>query len=81
MVILDSVYCMEGLFDQLGLPSDQTSISNFIAHNQLPEDVKLTEASFWSPSQSRFLCEGLAQNAEWAMVVDELNARLHSQYL
>lgn len=79
MTMLETVYCMEGLFDQLGLPSDQASIDDFIAKNQLPEGVKMTDASFWSPAQARFLCEGLAQNAEWAIVMDELNARLHTQ--
>ncbi|WP_020560487.1 DUF2789 domain-containing protein [Thiofilum flexile] len=80
MLMLDSVYCMEGLFNQLGLPSDKASITQFITDHQLAENTKLTEASFWTPSQARFLCEGLAQNAEWAIVIDELNAQLHSNY-
>ncbi len=66
------------LFEQLGLDSDQASIDAFVAAHPLPEDVKLSEADFWTPQQARFLKEELREDAEWAPVVDELNVLLHS---
>jgi len=36
----------------------------------------LADAPFWSPAQSRFLREGIADNADWAQVVSELDASL-----
>lgn len=69
---------LETLFDQLGLPSDQDSIDAFVSENgPLPEGVKLSEAPFWSENQARFLKEQLHVDAEWAPVVDDLNALLH----
>ncbi|MFN3579954.1 MAG: DUF2789 domain-containing protein [Pseudomonas sp.] len=66
------------LFEQLGLPSDTQSIDDFIAsHYPLKDDTKLSEAPFWSASQAAFLKEELREDAEWAPIVDELNARLH----
>jgi len=68
------------LFEQLGLPSDQASIDNFIAtHRPLPNHVKVSEAPFWSEAQGAFLKEQLLDDAEWAPIVDELNVRLHEQ--
>lgn len=68
---------LETLFDQLGLASDEASIDAFIAAHQLPNDVKLIDADFWTPQQARYLKEELRADGEWAMVVDELNERLH----
>ncbi|AAZ36175.1 conserved hypothetical protein [Pseudomonas savastanoi pv. phaseolicola 1448A] len=65
------------LFTQLGLESDDESIEAFIAKHPLPDDVKLIDADFWTPQQADFLKEQLHEDAEWAMVVDELNVRLH----
>jgi hypothetical protein len=65
------------LFNQLGLPNDPPAIENFIkAHRPLPPGVRLSEAAFWTPSQSQFLRESLAADAEWAGIVDTLAARL-----
>jgi uncharacterized protein involved in type VI secretion and phage assembly len=67
------------LFEQLGLDSDQASIDAFVAkHSPLPDNVKLSEADFWTPQQARFLKEELREDAEWAPVVDELNVLLHT---
>jgi hypothetical protein len=69
---------LETLFDQLGLPSDQESIEAFVnEHGPLPEGVKLSEASFWSEGQARFLKEQLSVDDDWAPVVDDLNVLLH----
>lgn len=71
---------MGTLFEQLGLPSDPASIDAFIAeHAPLPNGVKVSEAPFWSESQGAFLKEELMEDAEWAPIVDELNARLHER--
>lgn len=67
------------LFEQLGLPADEDSIDDFIArHYPLPDEVKLSEAPFWSASQAAFLKGEILEDAEWAPIVDELNARLHA---
>ena len=51
-----SVHPFAELFDQLGLPSSESEIQRFIdEHRPLPNDVKITDATFWSPSQSRLL--------------------------
>ncbi|WP_373185555.1 DUF2789 domain-containing protein [Halopseudomonas sp.] len=70
---------MQTLFEQLGLDGGEASIEAFIAdHYPLPDDVKLSEAPFWSPGQPAFLKEEIVEDAEWAPVVDELNVRLHA---
>jgi hypothetical protein len=66
------------LFDQLGLPSSEAEIREFIStHRPLPGDVKITEAPFWTEPQSRLLKELLLQDADWAEMVDQLNVALH----
>ena len=67
------------LFEQLGLDSDRASMDAFFASHSLAQDTKLSEASFWSPSQAAFLRDEIREDAEWAPVVDELNARLHEE--
>jgi hypothetical protein len=65
------------LFEQLGLPADPAAIDGFIAaHRPLPAGIALSDAPFWTRSQSRFLCEGIAADADWAEVVDALNLAL-----
>ncbi|AHG41684.1 hypothetical protein N018_16350 [Pseudomonas syringae CC1557] len=70
---------LNDLFAQLGLESDDDSIEAFIASHQLADDVKLIDAEFWSERQADFLHEQLHEDAEWAPVVDDLNARLHKK--
>lgn len=72
-------HSLKDLFDQLGLESDQASIDEFVEAHQLPNDIKLIDAEFWTPSQAKFLKEELRFDAEWAPVVDELNELLHEQ--
>ena len=75
------VHSMSNLFAQLGEANDPAAIARFIeTHNPLPEDVKLHEAAFWSPSQATFLCESILQDADWAEVVDELNVELRARH-
>ena len=68
---------LETLFEQLGLLSDQASIEAFIEKHTLAEDVKLADAPFWSAAQAQFLKEKLLADDNWAIVIDELNTRLH----
>lgn len=69
---------MTTLFEQLGLDASNDAIAAFILAHQLPANVKVTEASYWSPAQRQFLGEQLKEDADWAIVVDELNEALHA---
>ncbi len=65
------------LFAQLGLPDHPAAIEAFVqAHRPLPGAVALPDAPFWSPAQSQLLACELAEDADWAEVVDQLNAAL-----
>ena len=67
------------LFAQLGLPSGQDDIRAFLGHRgPLPGAVALADAPFWTPAQASLLRDGLAQDADWAQVVDELNTALRA---
>ncbi|WPP01876.1 DUF2789 family protein [Pseudomonas sp. HR96] len=65
------------LFDQLGLDSEGHAIDDFIDAHQLPDDIKISEASFWTPTQKKLLADSIRDDGPWAPIVDELNARLH----
>lgn len=72
-----SVHPFTDLFDQLGLASEPDAIAAFIkAHAPLPEHVRLADAPFWNPSQASFLRDEISEDADWAEVVDQLNAAL-----
>ncbi|WP_020395771.1 DUF2789 family protein [Thiolinea disciformis] len=75
--MLGEIYDLPTLFKQLGLPNDEASIEQFIQTHQVPRGVHLSEADFWTESQSKALCQGWATNANWAGVIEELNVRLH----
>ncbi|MDN3557892.1 DUF2789 domain-containing protein [Halomonas maura] len=65
------------LFEQLGLASDPASIQRFIErHAPIPESVALPDAPCWNEGQAAFLREAIAEDADWAEVVDHLNASL-----
>lgn len=65
------------LFEQLGLPSDDDSITQFVArHSPLPQEIALHDADFWNASQAGFLTEGIEEDSDWAEVIDELDAML-----
>ena len=80
---MDSTYHrFEALFDQLGLPSDTCSIKFFIAENSpLNEHIRLEEAPCWTPSQATFLHEKIQLDADWAVVVDQLNIAMRGSQL
>ena len=68
---------LELLFEQLGLPSDEASINQFTHTHQLPSEVTLPDAEFWSEGQSAFLREHWHQDDEWIVIIDKLNQLLH----
>ena len=75
-----TVHAFSDLFAQLGLPNDAASIGAFIAsHAPLPERVRLEEAAFWTPAQAQLLREERIDDADWAIVVDQLNLALRAQ--
>lgn len=65
------------LFEQLGLPSSEKDIQAFISsYHPLPANIKLHEAPFWNNAQARFLRDQIAIDADWAVPIDKLDARL-----
>jgi hypothetical protein len=68
---------LKTLFDQLGLPSDDKAIDDFIMANPLDPEIKLVEAHFLSGQQKQLLSEWLLADGEEAVLVDQLNVRLH----
>ena len=68
---------LELLFEQLGLPSDEASITQFTDTHQLPSEVALPDAEFWGEGQSAFLREHWHQDDEWIVIIDKLNQLLH----
>ncbi|PQA81732.1 DUF2789 domain-containing protein [Limnohabitans sp. TS-CS-82] len=74
-----SIHRFTDLFAQLGLPSDPTSIAQFVRDKQpLSEAIRLPDAPFWTQGQSEFLSEALAQNSDWAELVDQLSLALRA---
>lgn len=71
------MHTMTDLFQQLGLPSEPGAIEEFVTcHSPLPTQLKLWEAPFWTPTQAAFLNEQILGDADWAEVVDHLDALL-----
>ena len=53
------------------------AIAEFVKTHRLDAScVNLCDAPFWNESQAHFLKEELARDANWAVVVDDLAARL-----
>ncbi len=67
---------MVNLFQQLGLPSSEDDIQDFIEHHPLDAQTNIFDASFWSPNQAKFLREQIKVDADWAAVIDALNIAL-----
>lgn len=73
------IHSINSLFAQLGLPNTTAEVDAFIdQHRPLPDYCLLHEATFWTASQATFLSEEIEDDADWAEVVDELNARLRN---
>lgn len=70
-------HSIHSLFDQLGLDSSDEAINAFVTkHGSLSANVKLHQADFWSEAQGAFLQQMIDEDADWAEVVDELDAKL-----
>ncbi len=70
-------HTLSALFDQLGLPSSELSIAQFIdQHSPLDPALSLVEAPFWNPAQRAFLIEVLADDSDWTELVEHLDAYL-----
>lgn len=70
-------HSLEHLFEQLGLASSDKGIEKFINNNApLPGNVELHQAGFWTPSQASFLKQSKDEDADWAEIVDILDAML-----
>jgi hypothetical protein len=73
------MHTMNALFDQLGLPSDKAAIERFVAaHAPIEGGTRLHRAPFWTKAQSDFLRDEILEDADWAVVIDELDADLRS---
>lgn len=68
---------MTNLFLQLGLDATEAAIADFIGKHQIPTDMDLIDAPFWSEGQRQFLAEKKASDGEWTTIVDQLNESLH----
>lgn len=74
------VHALADLFAQLGLDDAPAAIGAFIeAHAPLHDSVKLPDAPFWTGAQSAFLREQLAADADWAELIDQLDAALRAR--
>ncbi len=70
-------HTINALFDQLGLDSSDEDIEAFIDDcHTIPDNLALYDAGFWTPSQAAFLKQAVEEDADWAEVVDNLNAML-----
>lgn len=68
---------LEHLMEQLGLSTDGDSLQAFVTtHGPLAPTTRLEDAAFWNASQAAFLQEAIALDAQWAPVVDQLDALL-----
>ncbi|WP_413478528.1 DUF2789 family protein [Vibrio hibernica] len=69
-------HTLTALFEQLGLGSSESEIEMFIEQHRdgLAHTSKLHHAEFWSHSQAEFLKESKSEDADWASVVDQLDA-------
>jgi len=71
------IHTLPALFKQLGLPDDAVSIDQFIAsHSPLKPDLRLADAFFWSEGQRQLLRDEILEDADWAVVVDQLDVLL-----
>ncbi|MFT7053454.1 MAG: hypothetical protein ACJAU1_001010 [Psychromonas sp.] len=69
---------LSALFDQLGLDSSEASINLFIKKHAPLKEGKLHEAYIWNSAQSAFLKQAIDEDADWAEIVDHLDAMLRA---
>ncbi len=72
-----STHSLEALFDQLGLDSSSNSIDDFININGgIAKHIEIHDADCWTKQQAQTLKTMKENDADWAVVVDELNVRM-----
>ncbi|MFY8272690.1 DUF2789 domain-containing protein [Pseudoalteromonas sp. SSDWG2] len=71
-----SKHTMNTLFEQLGLPSSDNQIEQFVSNHKLGDSIQIADAPFWSVAQRHFIQESLAQDADWSELIDILDAQL-----
>ena len=72
-----SEHTLSCLFLQLGLGNSTNEIEDFIKNNKiLVDNIKLSQAAFWTSAQASFLDEALAQDSDWTEIVDTLDVLL-----
>nr|WP_316639751.1 DUF2789 domain-containing protein [uncultured Roseateles sp.] len=68
------------LFAQLGLPSDNAGIAEFLrTHAPLAPELRLADAPFWTLAQATLLREEILEDADWAELVDQLDVALRKK--
>ena len=67
---------MATLFAQLGLASDSAEITKFLQLHRLTDNQRIEQADYWTPAPAAFLQEAIAQDSDWAELVDHLDAML-----
>jgi hypothetical protein len=77
--MVSSIHSLRNLFEQLGLSGTEADIERFVAaHRPLGDTIALADAPFWTAAQAQFLREEVADDADWAEVVDQLNLMLRA---
>lgn len=70
-------HSMHTLFEQLGLDGSEQAIERFVVEAEpIPSNMALWEAPLWNESQARTLKQMKEEDADWAVVVDELDVML-----
>lgn len=69
-------YSLNLLFEQLGLEYSDEAIENFIDRHKPIGKGLLHEKDFWNKAQSTFLKEAVDADADWVIVVDQLDTML-----
>lgn len=73
------VHQLSEFFRQLVLPDEAPAIEQFIAsHRPLDGAIRLADASFWNTAHAQFLREEIADDADWAELVDTFDNRLRA---
>ena len=74
--MIEPTFSIDTLFEQLGLPAEPEQIKAFCKKHSLKDGEFLHDAEFWTPQQASFLKEGIAADADWSEVIDELDVQL-----
>jgi hypothetical protein len=71
-----SPHTINTLFRQLDLAATDSDVDSFFSSHKLDRETRLSDADFWTEAQAAFLVEALEEDADWAEIVDQLDARL-----